>query len=620
MRPISVVRYVVSTTLALGVAHALSVVGVHAQGQALPAPPAAAAAIGDQAPSRLPHPAKLLSVSDTPGPCPYDDIDINKWGRKPFVNPPEERAKAGHLRTNVAVKYTDPKQITLAGCALTLRSYNGQLVGPTLRLKPGDTLDMLLANQLPRESAAEVAAQFQQEASNAHIDTVPHSYNTTNLHTHGLHVSPEGNSDNVLLAIAPQTTQPYAIHLPNDHTRGSYWYHAHAHGSTAIQVGSSMAGALIVDDDEAKIPASLRAANEHEKVFVFQSILYDTHGRVEDITAFFPDNPSGIPDCKAGKSDCTWENSKRRTTINGLIVPVIHMRPGEVQRWRLIDATFRETLNIQLAGHALNEIATDGIYLGYVDTWSPSQSVILQPGYRSDVLVQASTTPGTYKLIDAPTSASKSLRGVAENENLLAEIVVDGAPLAMALPTSQEMAPLAPFPGVNLSATADGVQEAIFKLGSDLSATDGRNYFQINYAAYNPGRIRYVQLNATEMWALNTIGDPFTGNNAIPPLPHVFHIHVNPFQVARQGPNGQSETVWKDTLLVPAGTQVNIYTRYLDFTGKFVMHCHILDHEDLGMMEVVDVVRTLPAVTMAHETAAAKPKPMATPTAAHSHP
>jgi FtsP/CotA-like multicopper oxidase with cupredoxin domain len=503
----------------------------------------------------------------------------------------------------VSVRYTDPKTISLAGCPLTLRSYNGQLMGPTLRLNPGDTLDMLLSNDLPKETAKEIADQFEQEAGNAHIDTVPHSFNTTNLHTHGLHVSPSGNSDNVLLAIAPQTKQPYAIHLPNNHTRGSYWYHAHAHGSTAIQVGSSMAGALIVDDDPARIPASLRAANEREKIFVFQSILYDTTGKINDITAFFPDSPSGIPDCQAGKSDCTWQNSKRRTTVNGSIVPRITMRPGEVQRWRFIDATFRETLNLQLQGHTLNEIATDGIYLGYLDAWSPSQSIILQPGYRSDVLVQASRTPGTYKLIDAPTSASASLRGVAEQENLLAEIVVAGDPINMSLPTNAEMAPLAPFPGVNLAATADGVQEAIFKLGADLAASDQRNYFQINYSAFNPGRIRYVQLNATEMWALNTVGDPFTNNdNAIPPLPHVFHIHVNPFQVARQAPDGQQETVWKDTLLVPAGTQVNIFTRYLDFTGAFVMHCHILDHEDLGMMEVVEVVPKLPA--KAHPTAA----------------
>jgi FtsP/CotA-like multicopper oxidase with cupredoxin domain len=89
-------------------------------------------------------------------------------------------------------------------------------------------------------------------------------------------------------------------------------------------------------------------------------------------------------------------------------------------------------------------------------------------------------------------------------------------------------------------------------------------------------------------------GVPNCGSNKncgpIPPLPHVFHIHVNPFQVTRADPQGKNEVVWKDTVLVPAGKTINIFTRYLDYIGKFVMHCHILDHEDLGMMELVEVV------------------------------
>jgi len=88
--------------------------------------------------------------------------------------------------------------------------------------------------------------------------------------------------------------------------------------------------------------------------------------------------------------------------------------------------------------------------------------------------------------------------------------------------------------------------------------------------------------------SLSTAGDP-AANDGIPPLPHVFHIHVNPFQFERQGPSGP-ETVWKDTVLIPPGKQINVYTQYTDYIGAFVLHCHILDHEDLGMMEVVEVV------------------------------
>jgi FtsP/CotA-like multicopper oxidase with cupredoxin domain len=534
----------------------------------------------------------------TAGPCPFVEIDVARSGRRPFQNPPDERAQGGRLKTTLSVSYTDPRTKSIGGCPVTLRTYNGQLVGPTLRMRAGDTLELLLANRLPREMPPEIAHQIQQQASAAHLGTLPHSYNTTNLHTHGLHVSPVGNSDNVLLAIPPETEFRYEIKVPAGHPAGSYWYHAHTHGSTAIQVGSGMAGTLIIEDES--LPAALLEATRREKILVFQTILYDTHGRVDEIAAFFPGGDETI--CKSGSSKCTWKYSNRRITINGQLVPVLRMRPGEVQRWRLVDSAFRESISVRLEGHALHEIALDGLYLGRIETWGPQQNVELQPGYRSDVLVKASATPGTYRLLDSAVSAATGLRGVAEDEHLLAELVVEGEPLDMPLPTSAEMQALAPFPGVDLRAKADGVQEAIFKIGSSVDPSDTRNYFQINYQAFNPSRIRYLKLGATDMWSLATVGDPpgVPEKARIGAAPHVFHIHVNPFQAKRPDPSGQTQWVWKDTLLVPPDQTVQIYTRYLDYIGKFVMHCHILDHEDLGMMEIVEVVGDVPAQAPSH--------------------
>jgi FtsP/CotA-like multicopper oxidase with cupredoxin domain len=539
--------------------------------------------------------AGILPIT-TPGPCPFVSPSP---GLQPFENPPEETSSGGSLDTTVTVEYSDPDTTSLAGCPLTLRTYNGELYGPTLRLAPGNTLNLELENDLPVESAAQAEADFEQEAGNAHIVHRPASFNTTNVHYHGLHVSPKGHGDNVLLNIAPQTSFQYEVELPDKHPPGTYWYHAHAHGSTAIQVGSAMAGALIVDDDPTKIPPELAAANGNEKVMLFQSILYDTNGRVDDLTAFFPPGPGSESDCQASKSDCPWDDSQRQTTINGQIVPVINMQPGEVQRWRLIDATFRESLYLQLDGHELHEIALDGIYLGRVDTWSPSGSyktgIHLEPGYRSDVLVQASMEPGTYDLVDLPVPKKASLRAEAEEPTVLAQVVVGGDPVDMDLPTDAEMAPLAPFGDLNLAEQAKGVQEVIFKLGNDWKGS-AQNYFQVNYAAFAPDNVRKVFLNDVDVWRISTVGDPpeipIPKKNKIPPLPHVFHIHVNPFQVVRQDPEGNDEMVWKDTLLVQ-GDPVDIYTQYLDYTGKFVLHCHILDHEDLGMMEVVQVVDPL---------------------------
>jgi FtsP/CotA-like multicopper oxidase with cupredoxin domain len=551
----------------------------------------------------LPRPAyqpearrRLLAATANSGACAFRDIDVNRYGMQTLKNPPEIRARLGAILDSLVVEYTDPAFTSIAGCPVKLRTYNGRLVGPTLRVKPGELLAPFLINRLPRESPAAVDSQFQQENGNAFLTMQPYSFNTTNLHTHGLHVSPEGNGDNVLLAIRPQTSLHYYIPLPSNHTRGTYWYHAHTHGSTAVQVGSGMAGALIVEDDSTRIPLALKAANRGEKVMVIQTILYDTAGQANNIASFFPDSPATDSLCREGNSGCTWENSRRRMTINGQIVPVIRMRPGEVQRWRLIDTSFRENLGLRLERHALNEIALDGIYTGRIDVWGANQDLILGPGNRSDVLVQASTTTGQYALVDDSSSAARSLRGVAERADTIAILEVTGTPMSMTLPTQQEMAALNPFPGVDLTSRADQVQETVFKLGAGMSPGDPRNSFQVNYAAFDDSRIHYVQLNNVDMWSITTVGDPAAvpPQNAVPPLPHVFHIHVNPFQVYRTGPQGQRELVWKDTQLIPAGDTVNIFTQYLDFTGKFVLHCHILDHEDLGMMEVVDVVRELP--------------------------
>ena len=463
-------------------------------------------------------------------------------------------------------------------------------------------MDIRLNNKLPKESPDQIEAQYQNEARSAHLDTRPASFNTTNLHTHGLHVSPVGNSDNVLLAIAPGSGFSYEIKVPRSHPPGTFWYHAHAHGSTSIQVGSGMAGALIIDDDEVKIPTSLREANRREKVMVFQTILYNSDGRLDDIAALFP-SPNPCPpltsQVTSPPSQVTWNCSNRHITINGQIAPRISMRPGEVQRWRMIDTAFRESINVVLEGHALHEIALDGLYLGRVDTWPAGQAVELQPGYRSDVLVKASAKPGVYRLLDKETPAAASLRAVAETENLLAEVVVEGEALNMKLPTSAEMALLAPFPGIDLTKTALGVQQVDFKLGQDVAGK--KNYFQVNYQAFSPHHVRQVKLGATDLWAVSTVGDPPGVPGGIPPTPHVFHIHVNPFQVQRAGPDGRTQLVWKDTVLIPAGQKLSLYTRYLDYIGKFVMHCHILDHEDLGMMEVVEVVDESSGVAGSHK-------------------
>ena len=138
---------------------------------------------------------------------------------------------------------------------LMLRSYGGCKSGPLLELHPGNTLRLHLFNDL----SADDPSCYANPPVGLGLFSGVGCFNTINLHTHGLHVSPAGNSDNVLLNIAPQTDFVFEINIPDDHPSGTFWYHAHRHGSTAIQVASGASGVLIVRGDRPYDPRNPQA-------------------------------------------------------------------------------------------------------------------------------------------------------------------------------------------------------------------------------------------------------------------------------------------------------------------------------------------------------------------------
>jgi FtsP/CotA-like multicopper oxidase with cupredoxin domain len=141
--------------------------------------------------------------------------------------------------------------------------------------------------------------------------------------------------------------------LPADHTRGTYWYHPHFHGSADVQVASGMAGAIIVEGDFADVR---EIAQARERVMLLTQIVFDAFSMVEDFVTVFP------------------ETSTRFLAINGQRRPTIDMRPGEVQRWRLVGSQYQNYMLLELDKHRLNVIAYDGIQLGGIraspDVWS----------------------------------------------------------------------------------------------------------------------------------------------------------------------------------------------------------------------------------------------------------
>jgi L-ascorbate oxidase len=303
---------------------------------------------------------------------------------------------------------------------------------------------------------------------------VPHCFNETNLHAHGLWVSPSGNSDNVLISINPGVTFEYEYNVPSDHAAGTFWYHPHKHGSTALQVSSGMDGALIIKDDRAPTATTpgdidvllqdAQGAAFPDKVLMFQQVQYacfDAAGKIQK-------SPGGGQPwvCNPGQVGEIRDYEQQLSSAPAGPIPAASPRstggssrasrafgPGVFERWRLIHGGVREAVNFRLfpmkpgapdwtkkpadkqaefmrdwcAGKALPmwEVAVDGLTRSQVFRTSETR---LQPGYRADLVVYF-PTGGNYCIVDGASDALGSPTQAAEPIKLLGVAVVGpGAP------------------------------------------------------------------------------------------------------------------------------------------------------------------------------------------------
>jgi FtsP/CotA-like multicopper oxidase with cupredoxin domain/peroxiredoxin len=505
-------------------------------------------------------------------------VPAGKDAENTSSNQPEEWSDRGGYVLRV-----QKSRIALPGGAedggpqeVEMLTYNGRLVGPTIRVRRGTTLKINVTNELSTTGAPPVTPDPNQEEK-------PHDLYTTNLHTHGLHVSPSGDSDNIFREIAPLGSFEYTFTIPPDHPSGTFWYHPHKHGSVAYQMANGMAGALIVEGggesgnvrDLESIPEVARA---EERVFVLQQLILrrDEHGvgRV-DPNDVYTETPS--PD------------AYQATTVNGVVLPTYFMCPKEVQRWRFIHAGREEPIELQwrdakswpVRTIPFYEIAVDGLATG---TIKPKRRVKLFPGYRSDVLIKAPAEAGTYYLATeleqegGPAPAQSTVK-------FLAKLIVHGAARDMTLPSGAQLAACKPF---------QSIDPAECKVKRDLvfNYDDKKKIYHINGVTFNKqGSVDKPILGTAEEWTLRAENEP---TSTSPDDPHPFHIHVNPFQVVQIEDLTNKKVTkvdeWRDTVVVETGKKLTIRMRFRDFPGKTVVHCHTLDHEDQGMMKTIQVV------------------------------
>jgi FtsP/CotA-like multicopper oxidase with cupredoxin domain len=296
------------------------------------------------------------------------------------------------MRTGTAQVAGNP----LAGVS----SYNGTFSGPTLFARPGDRLDLTLQNRLDTPS---------------------------NLHFHGLHVSPRGHGDNVFLDIPPGYDFRYNVQIPTDHPSGLYWYHPHRHGYVNAQVYSGLQGLIVIEGGAADYP---QVAPLRRRILNIRNIGIRNLGPGQGF----------IPVQQATAAQMV-------TLVNGAFQPNIDMQPGETQFWQIANTSPRGYWKLQVPGATFQIIEEDGFPTW--QTWKPA-TVFMPPGKRMGVLVTAPSTPVETSLV---TQAFAQNAAWALPEATLASVTVNRAELVPSgMLTAPFTLPVAPSEAVSVAA------------------------------------------------------------------------------------------------------------------------------------------------------------------------
>lgn len=368
--------------------------------------------------------------------------------------------------------------------------------------------------------------------------------NPTNLHFHGLHIPPNGTADNVFLRVTPGQKQSYSFTLPDNHPAGLFYYHPHHHGTVADQVFGGLGGALLVRGELDRIP-EVQAAQEEVLV-------------LKDLPAANEGSGSGVMLGREGSI----------LSVNGQVNPELQVAAGGLLRLRLLNASNARFWRLALEDHTMHLIATDG---GALEQPVPLQELLLVPGERADVLVQVAPEGGRFRLSNLPyrrlgRPGMGMRRPVTDQHqaDIVATVSTNGAVTPQPLP--QRL--------LRVEELSSPVRTRRFVMNHGMVPSMGMA-FLINGERYSHARIdTRVRLGETEDWELVNTGV----------MDHPFHLHVNPTQVISRNGRPEPYRAWRDVVLVRSGETVRVRTRFDDFAGKSVYHCHIFDHEDLGMM------------------------------------
>ena len=414
-----------------------------------------------------------------------------------------------------ATLHAAPAEIDVGRSHFTAWAYNGSYAGPVLRARPGDTVQIDLDNALPEP---------------------------TNLHFHGLRVSPQDRGDNMHVVVMPGASRRYSFRIPANHPPGLFWFHDHIHGLTEKHVTAGLSGTILIDGFARQF-GGLEGIKQ--KLLVLKDF----------------DQPGCIDPFSKAVLHC------RLITVNGHAPWTNTLQTGQAQLWRIANEGADYIIHVAAPGLRMRIIGRDGLPVMAAE---PAEVLDILPASRMDVLVSAST-PGTIGIeaLHVPTGAGQAFTA----DRQIGTVTVTGQP-----DTADGTKPTFPAQRDLRSLTINKSRTVVFSEDADAL----RYFIDGKLFAHDRIDIR-VPLGTIEEWTVQNRTQDF----------HEFHIHQLGFQVIEINGVRQIFDGFVDDVKVPEMGEVKLLLPFTDpvIVGRFMFHCHVLKHEDGGMMANIEVYR-----------------------------
>jgi FtsP/CotA-like multicopper oxidase with cupredoxin domain len=428
--------------------------------------------------------------------------------------------------------------------------YQGNNTPPVIRVQPGTVLNVEYKNEL--------AAQSKEEC-------VGHPcMNMTNLHFHGLHVSPNAPQDDVLdMMASPGETLHYSVQVPPQQPPGLYWYHTHSHGESYVQDLDGMSGAIVVEGIERYVP---EVRNMRERILVLRDLVLPA-GAAER------DRAMASVAMQTTQCGSAPEKPERAFTVNGSLRPQVDIAPGERQFWRIVNASPDRYADLEVDSVSLDVVALDGMPFAYHDPAIRKRTmshVLVPPAGRIEAIVTgpAADSHAALRTLCFDTGPD----GDSNPAMVLADIVSTKPSSFKARPALRGSPVYATFPPETMKRVETSEPQFV------VNFTEDKQGFYINGQKFemNSGPMLTVDVGSLQHWrVLNPTREV-----------HPFHIHQVHFLVYAVDNKSVKDPLWVDTVNVSYGSSVDLVMDFTDpiIRGMSLFHCHLLSHEDKGMM------------------------------------